>query len=51
MRLVREILHDLGGDGEAFRIQRGALEALQEAAESTLVKEFESQCSYFGSSF
>ncbi|KAF7876636.1 hypothetical protein EAF04_001721 [Stromatinia cepivora] len=36
-RLVKEIMHDHG----SFRIQSSALEALQEAAESTIVTEFE----------
>ena len=41
MGLVREIAHDIVPD---LRFQAAALEALQEAAEAALVREFESEC-------
>ena len=40
MRLLYEILLDLGKD---IQLQSSAVSALQEAAETTLVKEFESK--------
>lgn len=41
MRLVRELIADVVRPGDAVRIQASALEALQEAAESFLITEFE----------
>lgn len=43
-RLVREVMNEIKPN-EGMRIQRLALEALQEAAETTLVTEFE--CKFF----
>jgi len=41
-RLVREIMYRMDfGSGKGWRIQASALGALQEAAESVVVKEFE----------
>ena len=47
IRLVREIIVDITGPGRNFRIQALAISALQEAAESTLVTEFECKLFYY----
>jgi len=44
-RVVKEVMNDMA-PGKQFRIQRSALEALQEAAEAAIVTEFESKYSY-----